>query len=336
MRLIDLIAQARGPFLVERGSPPTRFRLRGAFDLAPQVIRSPVRYILSDEVARTCAELAFSCGDQLVNCLDLIRIPATSLWIEWSNRAALSGAADFFDQSVVGDADENRRSGLYIEGQPNGQSAMIYGFWSDSNEALACPMDAAIEFGDERAMAQACAQTQDWITVTDPMPAVGRLLDCARFKMDGSWARYYAAAGLGETDKSRIVRDTLGGLARDVPVLIAFLLLLASREGVAFRPICREALNRKRARNGHTPLIDHLEVSLALPQETAARDATHDHEWLRTAPRRHHVRGHLVRRRNRIFWRRPHIRGNAIKGTVLSRTVTLEIRTPTPQVMAMQ
>jgi hypothetical protein len=34
------------------------------------------------------------------------------------------------------------------------------------------------------------------------------------------------------------------------------------------------------------------------------------------------VRGHLVRRGSKLFWRVPHLRGNARAGNIRSRTVT--------------
>lgn len=61
MRLLDLVVQSREPFIV----------LPHAND--------------GDDLTRACAELAFSDGDQLVGCLDLIRIPAPRLWIEWND-----------------------------------------------------------------------------------------------------------------------------------------------------------------------------------------------------------------------------------------------------------
>jgi hypothetical protein len=40
------------------------------------------------------------------------------------------------------------------------------------------------------------------------------------------------------------------------------------------------------------------------------------------------VRGHLVRREDRVFWRVPHLRGSAARGMVRSRTVCLSIAQP--------
>jgi hypothetical protein len=42
----------------------------------------------------------------------------------------------------------------------------------------------------------------------------------------------------------------------------------------------------------------------------------------RRGRRLHHVRGHLMRRGNKIFWRIPHLRGTSRAGTIRTRTVT--------------
>jgi hypothetical protein len=330
VRLIDLIAQTREPLVVQRGTPPQAFRLRGTVDLAASVIASPARYILTDEVTKTCVELAFSCGDRLADCIDLVRVPASALWVEWSNSAALAGAGDFFEADAAPSAPSDMRVGLFLQSAPSGQVALANAFWSASNEAIACPVDAALNFRDEHGSAPSAgdAQLDDWITVTDPISAVGRLLNCARFRFETSWAKYYETAIQSSDDKERVLKGSLGTIARNIPILIAFLLLLASREGVTLQLVSRDLLNRKRKRNGRAPLISHQEVSLALNQKLIAQYHGNAVESGRVAPRRHHVQGHLVRRHNRIFWRRPHIRGTAFRGSVLSRTVTLEIRKP--------
>jgi hypothetical protein len=40
----------------------------------------------------------------------------------------------------------------------------------------------------------------------------------------------------------------------------------------------------------------------------------------------HHVRGHIARRGDKVFWRLPHLRGSARLGVVRSRTVQLSFR----------
>ncbi len=92
-------------------------------------------------------------------------------------------------------------------------------------------------------------------------------------------------------------------------------------------PVSRVAINRKRQALGRLALLDHVEVRASL-------DAVHQPYTRamqtdgRQSPRLHHVRGHLVRRDNRVFWRTPHLRGSALRGMVRSRTVCLSFARP--------
>ncbi len=79
-------------------------------------------------------------------------------------------------------------------------------------------------------------------------------------------------------------------------------------------------LNRARHKSGRAPLLNHIEVRAPLLPEYAEYRDSESH-GARRGPRLHHVRGHLVRRGSRLFWRVPHLRGSARSGMVKSRTV---------------
>ena len=327
MRLIDQVAQCRRPFLVQRSNGNLTYHLRGAMELAGQVSNCPMRYVLTDELARVCAGLAYSSGDRLVECLDLIRVPSTSMWVEWSEAAELAGGAGFFTGQAQPQIRPGRRSGAYISSAASGRQARLCSFWSDGEEPLASPFEAALDFDAGQLIN---APEKDvfhggWASITDTDPEIANLLSCVRFRLEPSWANYYGDAARSAENRATVLRDSLGGVARGVLMALAFLLLLVSSEGVSVRPISWETLNRKRAQNGKLPLLDHLEVALALRLRDNTDTGLDSHAAVlgRLGPRRHHVRGHLVRRQNRIFWRRPHLRGNSLRGNILSRTVTL-------------
>jgi hypothetical protein len=327
MRLIDQVAQCRRPFLVQRSNGNLTYHLRGAMELAGEVGSCPMRYLLTDELARVCAGLAYSSGDRLVECLDLIRVPATSLWVEWSEAAELAGGAGFFVDQDQPQIRPGRRSGAYISSAAGGRRARLCSFWSDGEDPLASPFEAALDFDAGQLIN---APEKDvfhggWASVTDTDPEIANLLSCVRFRLEPSWANYYGDAARSAENRATVLRDSLGGVARGVLMALAFLLLLVSSEGVSVRPISWETLNRKRAQNGKLPLLDHLEAALALSMREITDPGLDSHTGVmgRLAPRRHHVRGHLVRRQDRIFWRRPHLRGSSLRGNILSRTVTL-------------
>ena len=125
-----------------------------------------------------------------------------------------------------------------------------------------------------------------------------------------------------------IARHALGTIAIDIPVILAFLLLLATRPGLPRRSLMLERLNQARMKSGKTRLLDHIEVSSPLLPEyrSAAGESLAGNP--RRGPRLHHVRGHLVRRGSQLFWRVPHLRGSARAGIVRSRTVTWTLDSP--------
>ena len=105
-------------------------------------------------------------------------------------------------------------------------------------------------------------------------------------------------------------------------MLLGFFLLLSAKDATRSLAVSRAAINRKRLAHGRSPLLDHIEVRASLD---AVRDADSGGNEVagRQSPRLHHVRGHLVRRDNRVFWRTPHLRGSGSRGMVHSRTVCL-------------
>jgi hypothetical protein len=124
--------------------------------------------------------------------------------------------------------------------------------------------------------------------------------------------------------KCRLVKDSLNSIAWDAPFALAFLLLLSAKDATRAMPVSRAAINRKRLANGRAPLLDHIEVNACLDAVSTSEPSGEVSG--RQSPRLHHVRGHLVRREDRVFWRVPHLRGSGCRGTVRSRTVCLAFR----------
>jgi len=102
---------------------------------------------------------------------------------------------------------------------------------------------------------------------------------------------------------------------------LAFFLLLSTRPGLPRRPLMLERLNRARAKSGKAPLLEQIEVFAPLLPEYRP-GWSGGSETSRRLRRLHHVRGHLVRRGSKLFWRVPHMRGSARAGSVRTRTVT--------------
>lgn len=321
MRLLDSIAHYHAPL-------PPKAELK---PFAPRMAECPLRFVLGDDLTRASAELAFADGARLAGCLDLIRVPAPQMWIEWNDEVHQrviyeTRSAAKFDRDAAG-----RKVGMLLRASADGLKAIGRTFWTDacdneSAEVTLSPLETHIDLRGEFAPASLAqdALSGGFIDVTDAEdPAMESLLDHVRFRFEDSWAAYYRAAAADAVFRQWLIRDSLAAVARDAPFLLAFMLLLSAKDATRRVPVSRAAINRKRAALGRAPLLDHIEVKASLDAVCVAEPK--EDGILRQAPRLHHVRGHLVRRDHRVFWRVPHLRGSAGRGMVHSRTVCLSL-----------
>lgn len=331
MRLLDHIAQCTAPFLVRQNCGDV-WRLTGAADFSAAVACCPLRYVLADELVRACVELAYSEGDELSGCLDLVHLPAERLWVEWSEPARREAFACVLPECVPPYDTGLERSGVLIRAERGGRSGSLRTFFLPSVEPRE-PMAAALETlldldGSGTAGPPETVLKGGAVSVCDPQnECVNELLRCARFRLDSAWQRYYGSVLSDPLDPvlgARLTRDLISSVALDIPMLLALFLLMTVRADLVQTAVNPERLNRKRATFGRPPLLEHVEVSTPLSARAAYRNAQHPIA-VRSGPRFHHVRGHIVRRRNAVYWRGPHWRGHLRLGQVRSRTVELRL-----------
>jgi len=326
MKLADRVAHCRAALTVQDPATGRVVELSGAASCAPLVSACPLRFVLSDDLTGLCTELALSRGARHLACADLLRVPAEVLWVEWCH-APWQGALERcgFSRLAVGAACGGRR-GVLVEAARDGRRGVIRTFWSEGGEsgALASSMEACFDFDTEEGEEPAYRQGLPGagIRVYDGARQNDDLLSrCFRFHYEQSWAAYYRSARLSPLERAAVTRHVLGTIALDIPVLLAFLLLLGSRSSLPRHPRSFAQLNCSRRESGKAPLLDHIDVSAPLLPEYLGSKRLNQHTD-RRSPRLHHVRGHLVRRGSTLFWRVPHLRGSARSGCVRARTVT--------------
>lgn len=331
MRLLDHIAQCNAPFLVRQDRGEV-WRLTAAADFSESLARCPVRYVLTDELVRACVELAYSEGDELSSCLDLVHLPAEQLWIEWNEPARRAALGGVLPECAPSPENRLERSGVLICADRNGRAGSLRTFFLPSVEPRE-PVVAALETLLELDGAGAAGPAETVlkggaVSVCDrESEGVNELLRCARFRLDPAWQRYYQsvlAEPLDPLQGARVTRLLTESVAFDIPMLLALFLLMTVRADLVQTTVNPERLNRKRARFGRPPLLEHVEVSTPLLMQAAYRNAEHP-AATRSGPRLHHVRGHIVRRCNTVYWRGPHWRGHLRLGQVRSRTVELRL-----------
>ena len=336
MRLLDQVAHHSTPFSVSVDAYGANEQigrvttLPGPADFAHRVAGCPLRYVLSDDLVAVCTDLALAGGDRLSSCLDLIHLPGPDLWVEWSDAArdrALAELAPKVGMRVTGPEGGARTAGALISSSACGRRGLLRTFWSDEQGAVTlAPMETHLDL--DRGWPALPFHVPVFagglvaVNVSDD-PESADLFDCMRFRFDDGWSAYYRSHKLTAAKKHEILYSSLGAVARDMPMILAFSLLLGARAALATRPVERSRLNKHRSTNNKPPLLDHIEVRCPLIEQVAGPSAATASTEFRRGPRLHHVRGHLVRRGYRVFWRTAHVRGRASFGKVHSRTVTL-------------
>jgi hypothetical protein len=330
MRLLDLVAQYRSPFVITPPGGAAPMLMNGPSDFARRVAGCPLRFVIEDNLTRASAELAFAEGDRLAGCLDLLRFPAPQMWVEWSDAIHQEVICQC---GIVRQQDMNaggRQVGLLLEASPCGKSAVARTFWSVPNSAgerdvIMSPLETHIHLEErfEPAMSAIEMLGGEFASVFCDEPGVAELLERVRFRFDDSWSKYYRINTVDTQTQESVARSSLAAVAHDIPLLLAFFLFLNAKGATRAIPVQRAQLNRKRHARDRPPLLDHVEVHASLPTHSSAGSEEHLAQFTRRPPRLHHVRGHLVRREDRVFWRTPHLRGSARQGVVRSRTVCL-------------
>jgi hypothetical protein len=326
MRLADRIAQCRTPFIVQNTLDGSITHLRGAAAFAKDINSCATRYVLSDELTSLCTALAYSKGASALACADLLHVPAEQVWVEWTEAPWRNELARYGFKSPV-DSPISGRRGAFIQSTPQGRHGLLRTFWAIGESelnVLSSSMEAYFDFDTREGEDPEVFGRQQRPSICVLGQSAGDadiLRRCFRFRFERSWQEYYASAKLTPPQMTAISHHALGTIAIDIPVLLAFFLLLATRPGLPRRPLNLERLNRTRARSGKAALLDQIEVCAPLLPEYKS-DWSAGSGGSRRLRRLHHVRGHLVRRGSKLFWRVPHLRGSARAGSVRTRTVT--------------
>jgi hypothetical protein len=115
----------------------------------------------------------------------------------------------------------------------------------------------------------------------------------------------------------KVTQTSLMGVAH---VVVGALMFMAAKDGARAEFIQHDAkLQRSRAKAGKLPLVSFHRLRIDLPAHERERPAGQGHGD-RTPMRGHSVRGHFVHASgNRLWWRRPHIRGDLSRGFVVKR-----------------
>lgn len=291
MRLFDAVLSS--PTHITLASDGRETILPGAGSFSDQLADCPHRYALGDDAARAVAEEAFGGGKVIAEAVDIIRMPGETVWLEWWETPELYGNRD--------DAATRRQVGLLVEADETLHRGSITSFWKTVGTAVMLSpgrvvfdLDAAPSGGNRLATSEAGHP-------------VNALFENARLTIDREWVAYYSSSGAGNSPG--LHSAILAQVAPDLPMAASFAMLMMATDVFERRTLNLDKLNRQRNKVGKPRLSEMTELLLRWGSSDAGRGARQS-----SGPdmRLHHVRGHLVRRLDRVFWRRPHLRGSGL------------------------
>ena len=322
MRLLDLVAQSKSapPDLPADWPFPSAHHYAGAIRVCPS------RLVLADDLILCTTLLAYAEGERLAGCLDLLHVSSQQVWVEWLDATREKALRQVPHFTVNQFASGKQRAGVLINAEVSGRRGTMRTFWSMPNGrayagALITEFDLDGAIRPPFDLAEAFRGGSVGVVAPEE-PSLDALLEHVRFRFDPAWAAYYRCAGLSDVESLSILRHALGTTAFDLPMVFALFLLYAAKDGVERRSADLQRLNHARRRHGREELLEHIELRAPINVKYEQGPAPAD-MGDRRSPRLHHVRGHIARRGDKVFWRSPHLRGHARLGVVRSRTVEL-------------
>ena len=204
---------------------------------------------------------------------------------------------------------------MLVQMDASGRAGILRVFWSLDGR-LADMSPAVLRFALDRPDITRNAD----IAVRAQDTALQTVFDRLHIDLDQDWSAYYRRRAQSRVQLDTVVSDTIGPAAFDFPFLLSFaLLLMAGSHQTEATDL--STINRARRRRGRPELLGHLRVTQQVFQTSEARRCELSASD-RASPRLHLVRGHLVRRGDKVFWRTSHFRGR-VSDTPLRKTIHL-------------
>jgi hypothetical protein len=227
---------------------------------------------------------------------DLIRMPAETFWVEMLQEAEREGGQP-----------DGGRIGVLVHTEQDGRSGFIRHFMSRP-DGICSEFPAWTEFDFNKPPPRA-ANSYGFEHLE--LPHLAGLFAHARLHLDT--APTATGTRVPQIEPATLASKIAKAVWFDLPLLVSFAALLNSPGIVGTRPSDLQRLNRARARRDRLPLLDHVEVQLVLGRQYDRGVEGGGH---RATPRLHYVRGHLVRRGEKTFWRSAHLRGDTGRAIV--------------------
>ena len=315
MLLCDQVAQSRGTVRVQ-GDNGEIYAMSGAASHADAVRACPTRYILEENVADNCHFLAGCQADLLAVALKERLSPHRLFWVEWQERSREPGASG------------TQKVGILVEAEEGGERGTLRSFWEqDGRPEIA---QGWFEFDFRNEISSGIRKQSGGFDALSPAQASGldALFRHVSFNVSPEWLSYLYDNCQAPDQLLTNFRHLFRAQWTDVLLFCAFIYLLNQERVFSTARSDPAPLNRRRVRSGVAPLLDHVRVRMCLDDGWPRADGAH--QSYRAGPRLHQVRGHLVRRQGKIFWRSSHLRGDPFSAMASTRTIVVGRRRMAP------
>jgi hypothetical protein len=322
MRLIDQVGEERA-FVVHNERIGGSVRVRTAADFRPRLQATPHRFILDRSATEFCAEFSVLEAAILAESMDILRFPVHRFWIEWMERPRIDVLASLrpglFPQRAG--VPSQTRAGALVEINADDRSGHAWLFTGGESGADLCPL--FLEFDTQCAFkVEAKPQLSRFRFACKELPELDQLTRCCTINVEPSWEAYCRAATVNEDQFKQEITGVASKILFDWPMIAAFSLLYPLPKPFSLRTSDFSKLNLARQRKGQPLLLEHVEVTASLGARAGSTQSSDGASVGNARGKRlHYVRGHLVRRGDRVFWRSPHLRGKPELGEVITRTV---------------
>ena len=300
-RLVDKVV-ACGPFLIATDATGKRHRLPNVGAQAAEIRAAATRFVLEADVSGWCAETVREDTGLLDPENPFLRMPMDCFWIEWLEPVE----------------DRPFRVGTFVTCSPDGRKGELTGY-VESRVGRPDRAIMTVHFDLDEPLADTADSVRSFSFRNADLSHLDALFDHAVAVIDPLWAQYVIEQ-YGAQYRQKVA-EVIDWMWAHLPRILTFSILLQSHLPTRQTPVDLHRLNRRRGRSGRAALLDHIEVRLDLDYyRTDGNSGTATGS--RAFPRLHPVRGHLVTRHGKTFWRAAHLRGDE-RRAILSRTTTV-------------
>ena len=315
MYLMDMISHSADEF-----APMSNYwkdpELRIFSDLKQRMKLAP-RYILDHHVMSRTIELGLGRPSVFREAMRHVRVPYTSLWIEWEETAR-----DLLRRRLTHEINDYKplpvRLGFLMECEPGGRRGTTTWVWESPDREIkphvpnvspydvAWDLDATIPQSSWHKDGMNIANlAQLWMDNPVQHAALMSIWETAEHR-PSAWGRTWLN-GLTVNQQRFLLSDIYGEYMGMWAVL---LLLTAAKPTVEYSPVDRSKINKARTKRKQTPLLDYHTVTMHVDHQTVVGQPRGPLGYARRSPRTHLVSSYLARRNDKHWIVSPYVRGS--------------------------